>query len=69
MMTTFTAPTLSLDGRANATTQHVSNTKQGPSADDWERLRPIIKTLYIEEDRTLNDVKNIMADEYGHNAT
>lgn len=42
---------------------------QGPTADSWERLRPIIRTLYIDEDRTLRDVMSIMAGVYGHKAT
>lgn len=44
-------------------------TTQGPSAEDWERVRPIIRRLYIEEGRTLNDVMDILANEYGHKAT
>lgn len=44
-------------------------TTHGPSADDWERLRPVIRRLYIDEGHTLKDVMNIMADKYGHKAT
>ena len=44
-------------------------TTQWPSAGDWERLQPVIRQLYIEEGRTLNDIMNIMLNEYGHKAT
>lgn len=43
--------------------------KQGPSPADWERVRPLLKSLYIDEDRTLNDVISIMASEHDHKAT
>jgi hypothetical protein len=44
-------------------------TRQGPSADDWERLRPIIRQLYIVEDGLLKDVISTMARVYGHKAS
>jgi Clr5 domain len=44
-------------------------TKQGPSADDWERFRPIIKGLYVDEDLALVEVIKILADEHGHKAS
>ena len=39
------------------------------SRDDWERFRPLITRLYVEEDRTLKDVMAIMLANHGHNAT
>lgn len=39
------------------------------SPNDWERFRPLIKKLYVDEDRTLTDVMAIMLTEHGHNAT
>jgi hypothetical protein len=43
--------------------------QQHPIADDWDRLRPIIKRLYIDEDLTLDKVMNIMLFNYGHKGT
>ncbi|KAF8859252.1 hypothetical protein BDZ45DRAFT_742491 [Acephala macrosclerotiorum] len=40
-----------------------------PTAEDWERHRPIIKRLYVDESKKLKEVANIMASQYGHNAT
>jgi hypothetical protein len=68
-MTTYPAPYIVFQDHENPFTQHASTTRQGPSAEDWKRLRPIIKGLYIDEDRTLKDVMNIMATEHGHKAT
>jgi hypothetical protein len=50
-------------------TTSVLRTSQGPSEDAWSCLRPIIRKLYIEEDRTLTDVMTTMAEIYGHKAT
>jgi Clr5 domain len=36
---------------------------------EWDRLRPVIKRLYVDEDRTLNEVMTIMARDHGHRAT
>lgn len=46
-----------------------SKKKLGPSIDDWERLRPIIKRLYIDEGLTLERVMNTMLLDYGHKGT
>lgn len=43
--------------------------KHSPSADDWERLRPIIKRLYVDNDLALVKVIKTMADEHGHKAS
>ena len=40
-----------------------------PSGDDWTRHRPLIKRLYVDDDRTLTDVMAIMARDNGHKAT
>ena len=42
---------------------------QHPNAEDWEFYRTTITQLYLEENRTLKDVKAIMKDTYGFNAT
>jgi hypothetical protein len=47
----------------------VSRTVGGPSPADWKRARPLIKRLYLEEDRSLREVMTIMANEHGHKAT
>jgi len=39
------------------------------SLHDWERVKPLIKQLYVEEDRTLKDVMAIMSSKHGHYAT
>ncbi len=39
------------------------------SRNDWERFRPLIKRLYVDEDRTLKDVMAILLAEHGHNGT
>ena len=39
------------------------------SLEDWERVKFLIRKLYVEEDRTLKEVMAIMSSKYGHNAT
>jgi hypothetical protein len=68
-MATFLAPRLDSQHHGSINTQPASTTKQGPSAEDWDRVRPIIKGLYIDEDCTLKDVMKIMAYQHGHKAT
>jgi hypothetical protein len=41
---------------------------RGPTRDDWERCRPLLKRLYIDEGKKLKDVMAIMT-QYGHSAT
>jgi hypothetical protein len=41
---------------------------KGPTRDDWERYRPLIKRLYVDESRKLKEVVAIMK-QYGHIAT
>lgn len=36
---------------------------------DWERQKPLITQLYVDEKRSLKQVMEIMADEHDHNAT
>lgn len=36
---------------------------------EWDRVRPIIKRLYVDEDKTLKEVMVIMARDYGHQAS
>jgi len=37
--------------------------------EDWEIMKPYIKKLYLDEDRTLNDVMGLMASQYHHRGT
>jgi hypothetical protein len=36
---------------------------------DWERVRPIIAELYVEQDKTLPEVMRIMAHRHNHHGT
>lgn len=36
---------------------------------DWEHMKPVIKRLYIDEERTLGDVMAIMESQYLHRGT
>ncbi|KAH8591371.1 hypothetical protein B0O99DRAFT_273489 [Bisporella sp. PMI_857] len=38
-------------------------------ARDWEKMKPLIKQLYVDEDKTLKDVTAIMAEKYNFRAT
>lgn len=63
--------------------QHQSSTVQEPAAGSrcsertqrfssevqWSRYRPVIKKLYMDEDRTLHDVMEIMKRDFGFDAT
>jgi hypothetical protein len=42
---------------------------QGPSIDEWERVRPIITQLYVDQDLKLSDVREIMMEQHDFNAT
>lgn len=36
---------------------------------DWERLRHVITKLYIDEDKTVDEVKRYMEEHYGFSAS
>ncbi|PMD39544.1 hypothetical protein L207DRAFT_428284, partial [Hyaloscypha variabilis F] len=40
-----------------------------PSLSEWERVRPLIKQLYVDEDRTLKEVMDTLVRDHGHKAT
>jgi CBS domain-containing protein len=44
-------------------------TRQGPSANDWERVKSVIKGLYLDQGHSLKDVMRIMAENHNHRAT
>jgi len=39
------------------------------SAEEWNEKRELITRLYFEEDRTLKDVRQMLADEYDFKPT
>ena len=43
--------------------------RSGPKPEDWDRLRPIISRLYLDERMNLKDVAVIMRKEYDHKAS
>jgi hypothetical protein len=47
----------------------VASSRFTPTAADWERHRPIIKHLYVNEKKKLKEVVDIMASQHGHHAT
>jgi hypothetical protein len=46
-----------------------SSEKTGPSATEWERVKPIVRRLYREERRPLRDVVVILDRDFGFRAT
>lgn len=40
-----------------------------PTRADWDLFRPVIKSLYVDEAKTLKEVMAIMERDYGHRAT
>lgn len=43
--------------------------ESGPSATDWEDMRPIIKTLYLDKDWPLGEVMAAVESIYGFKAS
>lgn len=67
-------PTLAAAGRQSIVISTMSSTRPAgcgdwASKDDWTRARPLIKRLYVDEDRTLKNVMIIMEAEHGLKAT
>jgi hypothetical protein len=54
-------------GKASRSTTRVR--EAAPTAEDWERHRPLIKSLYVDERMKLKEVVSIMSFQHGHNAT
>ncbi len=48
---------------------NVALVKSGPEPDIWEIHRPMIKSLYVDQNKTLKEVMNVMQRDYGHKAT
>jgi Clr5 domain len=47
----------------------VTPSGRNASRSEWDLIRPLIKRLYVDEDKTLKEVMTIMAQDYGHHAT
>jgi hypothetical protein len=43
--------------------------RAGPSAEEWERVKPVVRRLYREEKRPLRDVVVILDRDFGFRAT
>jgi hypothetical protein len=56
-------------GSENSSQAVFASSKDTPTAEDWERHRPLIKSLYVDEKKKLMDVVSIMSSQHGHNAT
>lgn len=37
---------------------------QGPSQDEWERIRPVVERLYKHENKTENEVRRILLEQH-----
>ncbi|KAN0099735.1 hypothetical protein V8E51_013510 [Hyaloscypha variabilis] len=46
-----------------------TSSRATPTAQDWERHRPLIKRLYVDERMKLKEVVDFMASQHGHIAT
>jgi hypothetical protein len=46
-----------------------TSSRATPTAQDWERHRPLIKLLYVDEKMKLKEVVDFMASQHGHIAT
>jgi len=42
---------------------------KGPSLEEWTDIRPLFTWLYLQEGRTLKDVRALLASEHGFKAT
>ena len=42
---------------------------KGPSPNDWASKKPLIKALYLDQDKTLPEVQRILFEEHGFDAT
>ena len=40
-----------------------------PTRTEWDLFRPVIKRLYVDEEKTLKEVMAVMERDYGHRAT
>jgi hypothetical protein len=56
-------------GFENSSQAVFAASKAAPTAEDWERHRPLIKSLYVDERMKLKEVVSIMSSQHGHNAT
>lgn len=54
--------------RTAASVQQLPRDKLGPTSDEWERMKPTIKSLYIERGMTLSRVVKTMEALHGFKA-
>jgi hypothetical protein len=74
MLSLEAVPSLEMDIALASAEEHSPDTSTSDrviwaSPADWERQKPLITQLYVDEKRSLNQVMEIMADEHDHNAT
>lgn len=55
--------------KADMSSKAAASRSKWASLEDWEKVKPLIRQMYVEEDRTLKHVMAIMASKYGHHAT
>ncbi|PMD21762.1 hypothetical protein NA56DRAFT_748734 [Hyaloscypha hepaticicola] len=65
----YSPPLITPFGFENTSQAVIAPSKAAPTAEDWERHRPLIKSLYVDERMKLKDVVSIMSTQHGHNAT
>jgi hypothetical protein len=55
---------------SNLSSRRTTAPKGGWAAREaWDQVKPLIKKLYVDEDKTLKEVMQIMAREHGHHGT
>jgi hypothetical protein len=65
----FAAAGVQVSGLTTKSSTRPAAGDQWASKDDWKRLKPFIKRLYVDEDRKLKEVMTIMEKEHGFKAT
>jgi hypothetical protein len=56
-------------GFENSSQAVFASSMAAPTAEDRERYRPLIKSLYVDQRMKLKEVVSIMSSQHGHNAT
>lgn len=57
------------DNLSSAYPQLQNRPKKYAAPSEWESLRGVIKSLYLEQNKTLKEVRQIMAKDHGFHAT
>ena len=66
---TFAASNVQVSGVTTKSSNRPAAGDQWASKDDWKRVKPFIKRLYVDEDRKLKEVMAIMEKEHDFKAT